>query len=46
LIFGPVSVAGPVVGALLALVGGGWVALRVLRSSPVQVQAEAEPRVR
>ena len=46
LIFGPVSVAGPVVGALLALVGGGWVALSVLRSSPTQVQAEAEPRVR
>ena len=46
LIFGPVSVAGPVVGALLALVGGGWVALSVLRSSPAQVQAEAEPRVR
>jgi hypothetical protein len=46
LIFGPVSVASPVVGALLALVGGGWVALSVLRSSPAQVQAEAEPRVR
>jgi hypothetical protein len=46
LLFGPVSVAGPVVGALLALVGGGWVALSVLRSSPAQVQAEAEPRVR
>jgi hypothetical protein len=46
LIFGPVSVAGPVVGGVLALVGGGWVALSVLRSSPAQVQAEAEPRVR
>jgi hypothetical protein len=46
LLFGPVSVMGPVVGALLALVGGGWVALSVLRSSPAQVQAEAEPRVR
>jgi hypothetical protein len=46
LIFGPVSVAGPVVGAVLALVGGGWVALSVLRSSPAQVQAESEPRVR
>ena len=47
LIFGPVSVAGPVVGAVLAFVGGGWVALSVLRSSPpARVQAEAEPRVR
>ena len=40
LIFGPVSVAGPVV-------GGGWIALSVLHSSPpAQVQAGAEPRVR
>jgi hypothetical protein len=46
LIFGPVSVAGPVVGAVLALLGGGWVALSVLRSSPAQVQADAESRVR
>ncbi len=46
LIFGPVSVVGPLVGALLALVGGGWVALSVLRSSPTQMEAEAEPRVR
>jgi hypothetical protein len=47
LIVGPLSVVGPVVGALLALVGGGWIALSVLRSSPpAQMQAEAEPRVR
>jgi hypothetical protein len=47
LIFGPVSVLGPVLGALVALVGGGWIALSVLRSSPpAQAQAEAEPRVR
>jgi hypothetical protein len=47
LIFGPVSVVGPLVGAVSALVGGAWIALSVLRSSsPAQVQAEAEPRVR
>jgi hypothetical protein len=47
LIFGPFSLVGPVVGALLALVGGGWIALSVVRSSPpAQTQAEAEPRVR
>jgi hypothetical protein len=47
LIFGPVSVLGPVLGALLALVGGGWIALSVLWGSPsTQAQAEAEPRVR
>src|SRR3712207_874052 len=47
LIFGPVSVVGPLVGALFALVGGGWIALSVLRgSSPTQVQAEPESRVR
>jgi Domain of unknown function (DUF4386) len=47
LIYGPVSVVGPVVGALLALVGGGWIALSVMRRSPpAQMRAEAEPRVR
>jgi hypothetical protein len=47
LIFGPVSVVGTVVGAVSALVGGGWIALSVLQSSPpARVQAEAEPRVR
>ena len=40
LVFGPLSVLGPVVGALLALVGGGWIALSVLQSSPhAQVHA-------
>jgi Domain of unknown function (DUF4386) len=47
LIYGPVSVLGPVVGALLALVGGGWIALSIMRSSPpAQMRTEAEPRVR
>jgi hypothetical protein len=47
LIFGPVSVVGTVVGAVFALVGGGWIALSVLQSSsPAQMQAEPEPRVR
>jgi uncharacterized membrane protein len=47
LVFGPLSVAGPVLGALLALVGGGWIAVSVLRSPPpARVQADAEPRVR
>jgi hypothetical protein len=47
LISGPFTVVGSVVGALLALVGGGWIALSVLRSPPpAQMQAEAEPRVR
>jgi len=47
LIFGPISVGGPVVGAMSALVGDGWIALSVWRSSsPAQVQAETQPRVR
>jgi hypothetical protein len=46
LIFGPVSVLGPVLGALLALVGGGWIALSVLRSPPAPTEVEAQPRVR
>jgi hypothetical protein len=47
LILGPFSLVGPVVGALLAVVGGGWIALSVLRGPPpAQMQAEAEPRVR
>jgi hypothetical protein len=47
LVFGPLSVVGPVVGALLALVGGGWIALSVLRSPPgAEVHAEAVPHVR
>jgi hypothetical protein len=46
LILGPFSLAGPVVGALLALVGGGWIALSVLRSPSARMEAEAEPRVR
>ena len=44
LISGPFSVVGSVLGALLALVGGGWIALSVLRGPPDQM--EAEPRVR
>ena len=43
LVFGPLSVAGPVLGALLALVGGGWIAVSVLRSPPpARVQADAD----
>ena len=46
LVFGPLSVVGPVVGALLALVGGGWIALSVLRGSPDRADARAVPRAR
>jgi hypothetical protein len=47
LILGAFSVVGPVVGALLALMGGGWIALSVLRNPPAaRTEAEAEPRVR
>jgi hypothetical protein len=47
LISGPFGMVGPVVGALMALVGGGWIALSVLRSPPAaQMDAETEPRVR
>jgi hypothetical protein len=44
LISGPFSVVGLVVGALLAAVGGGWIALSIWRSPPARM--EAEPRVR
>lgn len=46
LISGPFSVVGSVLGALLALVGGGWIALSVLRSPPARMEAEAKLRVR
>ncbi len=46
LISGPFSIAGSVVGALLAFVGGGWVAMSVLRGPPARMEAGAEPRVR
>jgi hypothetical protein len=46
LISGPFSVVGSVVGALLALVGGGWIALSVLRGPAAQAEPEAPPRVR
>jgi hypothetical protein len=46
LVSGPFTVVGSVVGALLALVGGGWIALSVLRSPPARTEAEAQPRVR
>ena len=46
LVFGPLSVVGPVVGALLALVGGGWIALSVLRGSPDRADAQAVPCLR
>lgn len=43
---GPFSTVGVVVGALLAVVGGGWIALNVLQSPSAPRQAEGEPRVR
>jgi hypothetical protein len=46
LISGPFSVVGSVVGALLALVGGGWIALSVLRGLAAQADPEAPSRVR
>jgi hypothetical protein len=46
LISGSFSVVGSVVGALLALVGGGWIALSVLRGPAAQADPEAPSRVR
>src|SRR3712207_260653 len=46
LISGPFSIVGSVVGILLAVVGGGWIALGVLRSPPARMGAGAAPRVR
>jgi hypothetical protein len=46
LISAPFSVVVSVVGSLLAVVGGGWIALSVLRSPPAHMEAGAEPRVR
>jgi hypothetical protein len=43
LISGPFSVVGSVVGVLLALVGGGWIALSVLRAPPAGAEDEATP---
>lgn len=45
LISGPFSVVGSVAGALLALVGGGWIALGALRGTPGQDRARM-PRAR
>ena len=44
LITGPFSVAGSVAGALMALVGGGWIAFSVLRDTPGQTESRATPR--
>ena len=47
LFLGPFSGVLLVVGALLMLVGGGWIALGVLRSPPAaRMETQAEPRVR
>ena len=46
LISGPFSVVGTVVGALLAVVGGGWIALSVLRDPPDETEVRGAPRVR
>ncbi len=45
LVAGPFSLVGSVVGSLLAFVGGGWIALSVLRQPAARVEAEAQPRV-
>jgi uncharacterized membrane protein len=47
LVFGPFTVVGSVVGALLALVGGSWIALGAFRG-PWEQEASprAAPRVR
>ncbi len=44
LITGPFSVAGSVAGALMALVGGGWIAFSVLRDTPGRTESRATPR--
>jgi Domain of unknown function (DUF4386) len=46
LVAGPFSVVGSVVGSLLAVVGGGWIALSVLRNPSAQDGPQAAPRVR
>ncbi len=46
LLSGPLPDLFSVLGALLLLVGGGWVALAVLRRPPVQGGVEAEPQAR
>jgi hypothetical protein len=45
LVAGPFSLVGSVVGSLLAVVGGGWIALSVLRQPAARVEAEAQSRV-
>ena len=45
LVAGPFSLVGSVVGTLLAVVGGGWIALSVLRQPSGRGEAEAQPRV-
>jgi hypothetical protein len=46
LISGPFTVVGSVVGALLALAGGGWIALSALRGPYDEAPPRAAPRVR
>jgi len=46
LISGPFSMVGTVVGALLAVVGGGWIALSILREPPDEAEVRGAPRVR
>jgi hypothetical protein len=46
LISGPFTVVGSVVGALLALAGGGWIALSALRGPSDEAPPRAAPRVR
>jgi hypothetical protein len=46
LLSGPLPELFSILGALLLLVGGGWVALAVLRRPPIQGGVEAEPQAR
>ncbi len=46
LISGPFSVAGTILATVLAVVGGGSIALSVLRGSADGADAQAAPRVR
>lgn len=46
LIAGPFSVFGTIVGALLAVIGGGWIALSILGGPPDEIEVRATSRVR
>ena len=46
LISGLFTVGLSLVGVVLGLVGGGWIALSVMRNPNARMQTEAEPRVK